>query len=119
MSCAFMRNTVWIVYKSPGYLEVNPVGRVGPAKNFFRIAVDIDEDTLGKISARTGGKYFRADNAENLKKIYAEIDRLEKTDFEVKKFRQYEELFAWVILAGLFVLVLEIILSQTVWRKLP
>jgi Ca-activated chloride channel family protein len=44
---------------------------------------------------------------------------LEKTDVEVKKYRQYEELFGWTILAGLFVLLLEIILSQTVWRKLP
>ncbi|MEO7300918.1 MAG: VWA domain-containing protein [Verrucomicrobiota bacterium] len=96
-----------------------PFTNVFGQKGYQQIAVDIDEDTLGKISARTGGKYFRADNAENLKKIYAEIDRLEKTDFEVKKFRQYEELFAWVIFAGLVVLLLEIILSQTVWRKLP
>ena len=48
-----------------------------------------------------------------------EIDRLEKTEFEVKKYQQFEELFRWVILAGLFVLLLEIILSQTVWRTLP
>jgi Ca-activated chloride channel family protein len=88
-------------------------------KMYQQVPVDIDEDTLTKIADRTGGKYFRADNSENLKKIYAEIDRLEKTDFEMKKFREYNELFGWVILAGLFILLLEIILSQTVWRKLP
>jgi Ca-activated chloride channel family protein len=88
-------------------------------KVYRPMPVDIDEDTLTKIANRTGGKYFRADNSENMRKIYDEIDRLEKTDFDVKKYRQYDELFSWVILAGLFVLLLEIILSQTIWRKLP
>lgn len=88
-------------------------------KVYRQVPVDIDEETLTKVAERTGGKYYRADNSESFRKIYAEIDRLEKTDFEVKKYRQYEELFAWVILGGLFILLLEIILSQTVWRKLP
>ncbi|MEP6662730.1 MAG: VWA domain-containing protein [Verrucomicrobiota bacterium] len=88
-------------------------------KDYQRMAVDIDEATLTKVAERTGGKYYRADNSENLRKIYADIDRLEKTDFEVKKYREYEELFRWVTLGGLFVLLLEITLSQTVWRKLP
>ncbi|MEO6033672.1 MAG: VWA domain-containing protein [Verrucomicrobiota bacterium] len=96
-----------------------PYVNVFGQKDYQQVKVDIDEETLTKVAERTGGKYFRADNSENLRKIYAEIDRLEKTDFEVKKFQQYEELFGWVILGGLFVLFLEIILSQTVWRKLP
>ncbi len=93
----------------------DPFGR----KMYQQVPVDIDEETLTKVAERTGGKYYRADNAESFRKIYAEIDRLEKTEFEAKKFRQYEELCTWVILAGLFVLMLEIILTQTVWRKLP
>ncbi len=88
-------------------------------KIYQPMAVDIDEETLTKIAERTGGKYFRADNSETFKKIYAEIDRLEKTDFDIKKYRHYAELFGWVIFGGLFVLLLEIILSQSVWRKLP
>jgi Ca-activated chloride channel family protein len=81
--------------------------------------VDIDEPTLQEISDKTGGKYFRADNTEALRKIYADIDRLEKTDVEVKKFMEYRELFYWFLLGGLFTLILELILSNTVWRKLP
>jgi Ca-activated chloride channel family protein len=96
-----------------------PFVNVFGQKDYQQVPVDIDEDTLTKVADKTGGKYFRADNSESLRKIYAEIDRLEKTDVEVKKYRQYEELFGWTILAGLFVLLLEIILSQTVWRKLP
>ena len=56
---------------------------------------------------------------EGTRQIYDEIDRLEKTDVEVKKYQRYRELFPGVVLAGMVVLLLEIILSNTVWRKLP
>ena len=88
-------------------------------KVYQKIPVDVDEDTLTKIANLTGGKYYRADSSETLNKIYADIDRLEKTDIEVKKYTQYNELFPWVIVPGLFVLLLEVILSHTIWRKLP
>ena len=81
--------------------------------------VDIDEETLKKISERTGGQYYRADSTETLKRIYSEIDRLEKTEVEAKKFFQYDELFGWFMTAGLCAVLLEIILGQTIWRKLP
>lgn len=98
-----------------------PVG-VNPftgQKEYRPVPVDIDEDTLKKIADKTGGKYYRADNTEAFRKIYAEIDRLEKTEVESKKYRQYAELFPVVIMAGLVSLLLEIGLGQTIWRKLP
>jgi Ca-activated chloride channel family protein len=88
-------------------------------KVYQPMPVDIDEDTLQKIADRTGGKYFRADNTETLKKIYSEIDRLEKNEVEMKKFQQFDELFPWVLSAGLILLLLEVVLGQTIWRKLP
>jgi len=81
--------------------------------------VDIDEDTLTQIAKRTGGKYYRADKTETLRSVYDEIDRLEKTEVEVKKYQRYSELFPWFALPGLVVLLLEVILNHTVWRKLP
>lgn len=81
--------------------------------------VDIDEDTLQKIAEQTGGKYYRADNAERFQAIYAEIDKLEKTEKEVKKFAQHRELFAYAVAPGLALLLLEVLLGNTVWRKLP
>jgi Ca-activated chloride channel family protein len=81
--------------------------------------VDIDEDTLGKIAERTGGKYYRADNAEKFQAIYAEIDGLEKTEKEIKKFALHRELFAWLITPGLGLLLLEVLLRHTIWRRLP
>jgi Ca-activated chloride channel homolog len=83
------------------------------------VNVDIDEDTLAKISDMTGGKYFRADNAKNFENIYDEIDKLEKTEADVKKFAQHTELFAWLIAIGIVLLVAEVALGQTVLRRLP
>jgi len=81
--------------------------------------VDIDEVTLTNIAERTDGKYFRADNAERFEAIYAEIDKLEKTEADVKKYAQHQELFAWIISPALALLLLEVLLMHTVWRRLP
>jgi Ca-activated chloride channel family protein len=100
---------------APFPVGVDPFGR----KAYQSMPVDIDEDTLTKIADKTGGHYFRADSSETLRRIYAEIDRMEKSDAKVKKFQHYQELFGQVALAGLAVLILEMILGHTVWRKLP
>jgi len=88
-------------------------------KVYGQAAVDIDEDTLRKIAAMTGGKYYRADSTETLRKIYDEIDALEKTEAQINKFAYVEEIMGWFVLPGLGFLMLELILGQTVWRKLP
>jgi Ca-activated chloride channel family protein len=88
-------------------------------KTYAQVQVDIDEDTLRKIADRTGGKYFRADNSNTLRAIYSEIDRLEKTEVSMKKFVRYEEVFEWFAVPGLFLILLEVILNNTVWRRLP
>jgi Ca-activated chloride channel family protein len=81
--------------------------------------VDIDEDTLTKIADMTGGKYYRADNAERFEEIYAEIDKLEKSEIETKKYTEYKELFAWFVAAGMTVLLVEQVLKNTIMRRLP
>jgi Ca-activated chloride channel family protein len=86
---------------------------------YQQVPVDIDEDTLKKIADQTKGKYYRADNAERFQAIYAEIDKLEKTEAEVKKYSHHRELFAWIISPGLGLLLLEILLRQTIFRRLP
>ncbi len=83
------------------------------------VPVDIDEPTLQSIAERTKGKYYRADTSDAMRKIYTEIDKLEKSVIEVKKYQRYRELFMWLVIPGLVVLILEIVLSQTVYRKLP
>ena len=78
-----------------------------------------DEDTLEQVSQSTGGRYYRADNAEKFKAIYAEIDKLEKSEAVINKYTEFKELFPWLATAGLVVLLLEITLSQTLLRRLP
>jgi Ca-activated chloride channel family protein len=78
-----------------------------------------DEDTLQQIADMTGGKYYRADNADKFKAIYAEIDKLEKTEAVINKYTEFKELFPWLITGGLAVLLLEIALGQTLLRRLP
>jgi len=88
-------------------------------KVYVQVPVDIDEKTLQEIADKTGGKYYRADSTATLQKIYDEIDQLEKTEAEVKKYVRVEELFPWAVVPGLFLLLLEILLNHTVWRRLP
>jgi Ca-activated chloride channel family protein len=96
-----------------------------PARDMFgrkvyqMVPVDVDEDTLGKIADETGGKYYRADNAEKFQQIYDEIDKLEKTEASIKKYTQFTELFPWFITVGLAILLIEFVLAQTVFRRLP
>ena len=98
-----------------------PVGR-NPFTGEMRYQMmpsDIDEESLQQIADRTSGKYYRADNSERFQAIYAEIDKQEKTEKEIKKYVQHRELFAWAISPGLGLVLLEILLRHTVWRRLP
>ena len=81
--------------------------------------VDIDEDTLKKIASMTGAKYYRADNSERFQAIYAEIDKLEKSEADIRKFTQFRELFPWFISPGLGLILVEWVLGHTMLRRLP
>ena len=96
-----------------------PVFMGGQKVGYQNVSVDIDEETLKKIADVTNGKYYRADNAERFKQIYAEIDKLEKTEASVKKYTHFTELFPWFITMGLAILILELVFAQTTFRRLP
>lgn len=81
--------------------------------------VNIDDETLTKISQLTGGKYYRADNTEKFIEIYQEIDNLEKTETQIKKYSRYQELFIYFVACGIVFLALEILLAHTVFRTIP
>ena len=84
-----------------------------------RMPVDIDERTLTEIATLTGGQYFRATDGVALQAIYAEIDRLEKSTNVTEHYQQYAELFPLILLPGLGCLVLEMVLVNTRFRKIP
>ncbi len=83
------------------------------------IDVEIDEDVLRQIAQLTGGEYFRATNNQKLKQIYDEIDKMEKTRIDVKKFAEKEDEYLWFAIAAAILLFLEIVLRNTVFRTIP
>jgi Ca-activated chloride channel family protein len=83
------------------------------------IPVEIDESVLRQISNITGGEYFRATDNKTLQAIYDKIDKLEKSRVEITSYRNAKELFYGWLGAGLFLLVLEVGLSKSIFRRLP
>jgi Ca-activated chloride channel family protein len=83
------------------------------------VPVEIDEEVLKEISSITDGQYFRATNNRALKEIYETIDKLEKTKIEVTSYRNAKELYLSWINIGVLLLLLELGLSRTIFRKLP
>jgi len=88
-------------------------------KRLAMARVDVDEDTLQKIAAETGGKFFRATDTQSLRNIYSEIDRLEKTTHQLKKWEHHTELFAWTIVPALALFGTGVGLGHTRFRRLP
>ncbi len=81
--------------------------------------VRLDEETLKMLADRTGGRYFNAKDTETLAQVYAEIDKLEKTETEGRLYTEYRELFQYLMLPGLACIVLEVVLGATRFRSLP
>lgn len=80
---------------------------------------DLDEQTLVDIANTTGGKFFRAHNSKELESIYSTIDELEKTEIKTVSYTTWaEKFFPWLI-AGFILLIIEILLSNTFYRKVP
>ncbi|MFC1548749.1 VWA domain-containing protein [Candidatus Omnitrophota bacterium] len=96
-----------------------------PVKDMFGnmvlrpIEIEIDEKLLKEIASMTDGMYFRATNTRSLENVYNEIDKLETTPIEETGYNIYKELFGYFLIPGLFLLLLEVILSNTVLRRIP
>ena len=81
--------------------------------------VHFNEAGLKEMARVAEGKFFRATDTKSLAQIFQDIDKLEKSTVSVKKFQEYRDLFPACIMAGCGLLVAQILLSQTLWRKLP
>ena len=79
----------------------------------------MDEATLQTIAEVSGGRYFVAADADALRNVYREIDRLEKTEIETLEFAQHDEAFLPYALAAGLLLLSEIVLSNTWLRRAP
>ncbi len=92
---------------------------VGGTIRYINMPVEIDTKTLRQIAATTDGNFYRATNKNELKKIYKDIDELEKTKFDVKKFSRRYEAYQPFAVAAIVTLLLELLLRITIFRKIP
>lgn len=86
---------------------------------YVNIPVEIDTKTLSDIAATTDGNFYRATNNRELKQIYKDIDKLEKTKMEVKTFSKRYEAYQPFAMAAIATLLLELLLRITVFRRIP
>lgn len=81
--------------------------------------VEFNEAGLREMAKIADGKFFRATDTKSLEQIYNDIDKLEKSTVSVKKYQQYRDLFPVCLMSGCGLLLAQILLSQTIWKKLP
>ncbi len=92
---------------------------VGGTVQYINVPVEIDEKTLTQIAGITEGNYFRATSNSKLKEVYEEIDKLEKTKLNVKQYSKRQEEYQLFALAAFFCVLLEILLRNSVLKKIP
>ena len=92
---------------------------VAGGTQYVNIPVEIDTKTLDNIARTTDGSFYRATNNRELSRIYKDIDKLEKTKMDVKRFSRRYEAYQPFALALFIVLLAEILLRTVVLRRIP
>jgi Ca-activated chloride channel family protein len=100
---------------STGKLELDAAGDV----QYRMVLQPANYSVLGKMAGLSNAKFYRATNRRELQSIYNDIDRLEKTEVKLRRFTTYRPLFQWPLLAAFGLLALELILSNTRFRRVP
>lgn len=86
---------------------------------YIRANVHFNEAGLREVAQIADGRFYRATDTNSLEAIYDDIDKLEKTTLNAKKFQQYRDLFPACIIAACALLCGQILLGQTIWKRLP
>jgi len=88
-------------------------------RRYVQLPQELDEDTLRKISDTTGGMYFRATSAKALENVFRQIDKMEKTKIKTTEYSEYRDLYLLFLLPAFLLLLLEQVLVNTVFMKIP
>src|SRR6266404_4135321 len=81
--------------------------------------VEFNEAGLREVTKIAEGQFFRATDTKSLEQIYGDIDKMVKSTAAVKKYQEYRDLFPLCLMSGCGLLVAQLLLSQTIWKKLP
>lgn len=93
--------------------------QVGGIVQYVNVRADVDAATLTEIASIADGCFYRATNNEELKQIYKDIDKLEKTKLNVKKFSKRYDVYQPFAIAAIISLFMEMLLRLTVFRRIP
>ncbi len=96
-----------------------PVQMPGGRTVLQRVRVEIDEVTLQEIAQRSGGRYFHATDADGIREVLAEIDRLERSEVSEIRYLEYEYHYAPFVAAALAATALSLLLGGSWLRRLP
>jgi Ca-activated chloride channel family protein len=104
---------------APIFTSRGPVTDMEGNIQYQRQPVQFNEAGLREVARIAGGQFYRATDTKSLEAIYRDIDKMEKSTVSVKKYQQYRDLFPLCIMSGCGLLVAQILLAQTIWKKLP
>ncbi len=77
------------------------------------------EDTCREIAKIGNGIFFRAADTKTMTEIFEQIDQFEKTETQLQKYESYQDIFVWLLGAGVCLLGATFALSETIWSKVP
>jgi Ca-activated chloride channel homolog len=85
---------------------------------YQNMPVEIDEPILKEIASKTGGRYFRATDNDKLIRVYAEIDKMEKSKIDVRQFTRKEEKYLFPAIIAFILLALEVLTRLTIYKNI-
>ena len=88
-------------------------------KRYQPIHSSVNDTLLKKMATDTGGEYYKADSANKLRKVFENIDKLEKSKVETQTYVKYEEHFQKFLKLGIALIFFSLFLGHTVLRKGP
>lgn len=103
----------------PVFTAQGPLTDVAGNILYQRQRVEFNEAGLKEVARIADGKFYRATDTKSLEQIYKDIDQMEKSTVSVEKYQQYRDLFPLCIMSACGLLLGQILLAQTIWKKLP
>jgi len=88
-------------------------------KAYQDVRIEINDDVLKKMSEETGGAFFAADDLSSLDESYREIDKIERSSVEERSYAENKDVFGRFLWPALIILLLDIVLGNTILRKIP
>lgn len=89
-----------------------------PLLGIRQMGISLNKPLLEHIAKETGGHFFEAKNAADMKRIYETIDRLEKTEYDATVFTKYEDIYKPLLVISIMTLLVELLISTFVWFAL-